>query len=87
LLRHGTVLYLATTPWLIAFELEWWAPPVMALLAYFLLGIEWTAEDVEEPFGSDRDDLMLGTYCETIRKSADEILADPTGAAITDSPR
>lgn len=74
LLRHGTVLYLATTPWLIAYELGWWAPPVMALLAYFLLGVELTAEDVEEPFGSDRDDLMLGTYCETIRKSADEIL-------------
>lgn len=76
LLRHGTVLYLAITPWLIPNDLGWWAPPVMGVLGYFLLGIELTAEDVEEPFGSDRDDLLLGTYCETIRVTAVQVLPD-----------
>lgn len=74
LLRHGLVLYLVSTPWLIAEELHWAVAPVMALAAYFLLGIEMTAEDVEEPFGRDGDDLALTTYCDTIRKSASEIL-------------
>lgn len=76
LLRHGTVLYLAITPWLVPNDLGWWAPPVMGVLGYFLLGIELTAEDVEQPFGSDRDDLLLGTYCETVRVSAMQILKD-----------
>ena len=40
----------------------------------FLLGTEMTAEDVEEPFGRDGDDLDLGRYCETIRKTAEEVL-------------
>jgi putative membrane protein len=74
LLRHGLVLYLFTTPWLIAEQLMWWTVAVTALLAYFLLGVEATAEDIEEPFGRDGDDLDLSNYCDTIRRSADEAL-------------
>lgn len=69
LLRHGLVLYLFSTPWLVAEELGWWAVPMVGLLAYFLVGIEFTAEDVEDPFGHDGDDLTLTTYCDTIRRS------------------
>lgn len=74
LLRHGLVLYLLSTPWLVGDQLVWWAVPVVALLGYFLLGIELTAEDVEEPFGRDGDDLALAAYCDTIRRSVDEAL-------------
>lgn len=76
LLRHGTILYLASAPWFMAGEYGYMAIGVVALLAYFLLGIEMTAEDVEEPFGKDGDDLELTRFCETIRKSAEQILGD-----------
>lgn len=79
LLRHGTILYLATAPWFLTDEYGYWAVPVVALLTYFLLGIELTAEDVEDPFGKDGDDLELGRFCETIRKSAEEILGADLG--------
>lgn len=72
LLRHGLVLYLLSTPWLIADQLGWATVPVMALMTYFLIGIELTAEEVEEPFGRDGDDLALGRYCDTIRASAEQ---------------
>lgn len=85
LLRHGLVLYLLTTPWLAVDQLGWWSVPAMALLAYFLLGIELTAEDVEEPFGRDGDDLALSTYCETIRASVAQALAD-TGSEVVSRP-
>ena len=55
--------------------------PAIALLTYFMLGIEFTAEDVEEPFGRDADDLSLNTYCETIRKSVVEVFGIPDAAA------
>jgi putative membrane protein len=74
LMRHGLVLYLLTTPWLLADHLQWWDVPVMAMLGYFLLGVELIAEDVEEPFGRDTDDLALSTYCETIRSSVEQLL-------------
>ena len=74
LLRHGLVLYLLSTPWLVSHHLHWWAIPVVSLLAYFLLGVELTAEDVEEPFGKDGDDLALAAYCDTIRSGAEQAL-------------
>jgi putative membrane protein len=84
LLRHGLVLYLFTCPWLIFEDVHWWGLPAIGLLTYFLMGIEYTAEDVEEPFGRDDDDLALNTYCETIWKSAREVLAvDLTAPALT----
>lgn len=74
LLRHGTVLYLITAPWFMTAEYHYWAIPVVSLMAYFLLGTELTAENVEEPFGGDADDLTLTTYCDVIRKSCTEVL-------------
>lgn len=76
LLRHGTILYLLSAPWFMSGEYGYAGVVVVALLAYFLLGIELTAEDVEEPFGKDGDDLELTKYCETIRKSAEQVLGD-----------
>lgn len=78
LLRHGLVLYMLSTPWLVVEQLGWVAPGVMALVAYFLLGIEMTAADVEEPFGRDGDDLSLSKYCETIRNGVAQALSLPT---------
>jgi ion channel-forming bestrophin family protein len=74
LLRHGLVLYLLTTPWLVADHLLWWTIPMMGLFGYFLLGVEFTAEDVEEPFGRDADDLQLSAYCDTIRQAVEQLL-------------
>lgn len=74
LLRHGTVLYLLSAPWFMTTEYGFWAILVVSLMAYFLLGTELTAENVEEPFGGDADDLTLTTFCETIRKSCTEVL-------------
>jgi putative membrane protein len=74
LLRHGTILYLATAPWFLGSDFGYWSIAVTGLMAYFLLGIELTAEDVEEPFGSDGDDLDLSRFCRTIQASADVIL-------------
>ena len=39
---------------------------------YFSLGT--IAEDVEEPFGHDGDDLTLNRYCETIRQGVEQAL-------------
>jgi putative membrane protein len=74
LLRHGTIFYLASAPWFLSGDYGYWSTGVVALLGYFLLGIEFTAEDVEEPFGKDGDDLDLGKFCRTIRAGVEEVL-------------
>ena len=42
----------------------------------FLLGIELTAEAVEEPFGKDLDDLPLENYCRTVETFVFSVLLE-----------
>lgn len=75
LLRHGLILSLLLAPWHLTHSLGLWAVPVQALIIYFLFGIELTAEEVENPFGTDVDDLPLEGYCGAIRCDVTDILS------------
>ena len=84
LLRHGIVLGLLLLPWNLAFNLGVWVVPVFALVVYFLIGVELIAEEVEQPFGFDGDDLPLERYCANIRRNVLDILGVPD--AVPDAP-
>jgi putative membrane protein len=66
LLRAAIAINIICAPWVTATEMGWWGLPVVAVGMGFLLGIELTAESIEEPFGGEGDDLPLRTYCKTI---------------------
>ncbi len=51
--------------------------------AYFLIGIELIAEDVEDPFGHDGDDLPLDNICTSIRNTVSKILPVPKAQRFT----
>ena len=74
LLRHGIALYLAITPFYLIEDIGLAGLPMFILAAYFLLGIELVAEEIEEPFGAGGDNLPLERYSMTIETSAREIL-------------
>jgi putative membrane protein len=78
LLRHGLILGFVAAPWHLAASLGGWAVVVQPVLVYFLFGIELTAEEVEQPFAFDPNDLPLEKYCDNIARSASEILAPRT---------
>jgi putative membrane protein len=73
--RQCVVLFLATLPWGICSEFDWWTIPLTAITSYFMLGLEIVAEHVEEPFGHDEDDLDLDGLCATIEQSVGELIA------------
>jgi putative membrane protein len=77
LLRHGIGLYLAIAPFYLIEDTGLAGLPVFILAAYFLLGIELVAEEIEEPFGLGGDNLPLERYCATIEASVREILGPP----------
>jgi putative membrane protein len=81
LLRHGLILSLFLAPWHLIHTLGVWALPVQALIIYFLFGVELTAEEIENPFGEDTDDLPLTAYCTAIQRDVEQILS--TGRAPT----
>jgi putative membrane protein len=74
LLRHGLILSFLLLPWCMINSLGIWALVLQGFVVYFLFGVELIAEEVENPFGFDPDDLPLEQFCETIRENAAEIL-------------
>jgi ion channel-forming bestrophin family protein len=77
LLRHGMAIYLVVAPFYLIDDTGIYGFPMFVMAAYFLLGIELVAEEVEEPFGPGGDNLPLERYCETIATSVQEILGTP----------
>jgi len=54
---------------------EWWSVPVVMLVFYILVSVELIAEEIEDPFGVDENDLPLDALCETIEENVSEIFA------------
>jgi ion channel-forming bestrophin family protein len=76
-IRQLLGIYLLSLPWAIEEDMGYWSVPVMLLISYFMVGMESIAEDVEQPFGTDEDDLKLDEICENIKASVLEIIGDP----------
>jgi len=75
LLWMGMGLYFLFLPWVLVDVCEWWAVPIAFVSCYFLIGLELLAEEVEDPFGINPNDLPLENICLTIRESIDKIMA------------
>ena len=69
LLRQLIVLYVVLAPWYVGRDLGWWRLPLLATEFYFFLGVEFVAEEIEEPFGDHGDDLATDAICRTIAAS------------------
>jgi putative membrane protein len=76
MVRWGILLDILIAPWALA--IGWWGLAVLAAEYGFLLGIELTAEVIEEPFGLDEDDLPLEAYCQTIEAFVTATLGSPS---------
>ena len=46
----------------------------MLLVSFVLLSVELIAEEIEDPFGRDVNDLPTDDICSTIRNNVKEIL-------------
>ncbi|CAM3807239.1 bestrophin family protein [Mucilaginibacter galii] len=57
-----------------AFELHYYIIPIIAFVLYVLASIELIAEEIENPFGFDENDLPLDTLASNIKKHVNEIL-------------
>ncbi|TWT55388.1 Bestrophin, RFP-TM, chloride channel [Thalassoglobus neptunius] len=75
------LLYLLSLPWGLVEDFGLLTIPVTMIVGYVMIGLETIADDVEEPFGTDLDDLNLEALCETIDRTTAEILdVTPVGA-------
>ncbi len=65
--------YVMTLPFAFAFNISYAGIPVSIFIFYVLASLETIAEEIEDPFGIDANDLSLDIYVNTIEKSKEEM--------------
>lgn len=66
--------YVMTLPFGWVFSLAYFTIPVVVLILYALASLELIAEEIENPFGKDANDLPLQQICNNIQKHVKEII-------------
>lgn len=75
-------IYIITMPFAVVDIFGYWSSIIVAFVFYVLASLEIIAEEIEDPFGTDSNDLPLEEITRTISSSCREILglehkADP----------
>ena len=66
--------YIISMPFVFAPEFGYWTPLITSFMFYVLASLETLAEEVENPFGTDINDLPIDELCIIIKRDAYEIL-------------
>ena len=66
--------YVLTMPFGYAFSLGYYVAPVVVFIFYVLASLELIAEEIEDPFGEDENDLPTRKIAENIRKHVEELI-------------
>ena len=66
--------YVMTLPFGYAFSLGYYVVPVVVFIFYVLASLELIAEEIEDPFGTDVNDLPTKKMAENIKKHVEEII-------------
>ena len=66
-------IYVITLP-IVFFHFDYWAVLITAFVFYALVSMEVLAEEIEDPFGTDANDLPLDQICQTIKQDLNNII-------------
>ena len=67
-------IYSFTMPVGLAFDFEYWTVPIVAFVLYVFGSLEILAEEIEDPFGRDANDLPTDDLSVKIKSNVGEIL-------------
>ena len=66
--------FVMTLPFGFVFNLGYYVVPVVIFIFYVLASLELIAEEIEDPFGGDANDLPMAKIASNIKKHVEEIL-------------
>jgi ion channel-forming bestrophin family protein len=72
-LKQLLLIYCVLLPFQIVEDLKWLTAPSMMLISFTLFGIEAIGVEIENPFGTDPNDLPLDTICNTIQNNINDL--------------
>jgi putative membrane protein len=73
-LKKFIFIYGISLPFGLVSDLGYWAIPISTFILYVLCSLELLAEEIEDPFGIDANDLPLDALCNGIKKNVSSIL-------------
>lgn len=80
---HRTVyFYCSLLPFALIPSIGWYTPVFSVFVAYTFMALEAIAEELEDPFGSDPNDLALDAISATIEATLLEMLGEPLPPAL-----
>jgi ion channel-forming bestrophin family protein len=73
--RQTLALFCTILPFAMASDMDWWAVPLVAFVAFTLYGIEGIAQTYEDPFGVAKIDINLDDIVEDARREVEVMLS------------
>lgn len=73
-LKKFIFIYVVTLPFGYVFSLGYYVIPVIAFIFYVIASLELIAEEIEDPFGNDANDLPLDKISKNIEWNVEELL-------------
>lgn len=73
-LKKFIFFYMMTLPWGYVFNLDYFVIPFVGFIFYVLASLELVAEEIEDPFGTESNDLPMDKMCANIQKNIEELL-------------
>lgn len=67
-------LYIITMPITFGLTIGYWAVPIVMIMFYAFASLELISEEIEDPFGTDSNDLPTDEIAEKIKTNTKEIL-------------
>jgi putative membrane protein len=67
-------IYVVTLPIGFVLTMQYWAIPVTLFIFYALASLELIAEEIEDPFGADENDLPMEKIAKNIEKNVTDLL-------------
>lgn len=78
-IKQLLLIYCLALPFQIVEDLNLFTGPVVGLISFALFGIEAIGLEIENPFGSDPNDLPLDNICNTMRQNIEDLISfDPS---------
>jgi putative membrane protein len=75
-LKKFIFIYVTTMPLAFVFTFGYWSVLITTFVFYVLVSMEVLAEEIEDPFGNDENDLPTDSLCVKIKNNVEEILRD-----------
>ena len=73
-IKKFILVYIVTLPFGFVFDLGYWVMPIVGFIFYVLASLELIAEEIEEPFGADENDLPLSRMAQSIEGHVQELI-------------